>query len=99
MCLFEMPHTTSPSSTATFRCWSRFKNVPIFRNNIKDKRPKSFLMAPAQQIFAIKFTYNGTCTCQLHSNNFRSGHFASMRFTQYSKALIQDVTNLVIGRV
>ena len=55
-------------------------------------------MAPAKLIFATKFTYNGTC--QLHMDSFRSGHFVSMRFTWYNKALkTADVTNLVIGLI
>ena len=71
---------------------------PYLEIMLKDKRSKSFLLAPAQLIFATKFTYNGTC--QPHSNSFRSGHFVSMRFTQYSKAVIKDdVTNLVLGMV
>ena len=57
-----------------------------------------FFKGPVQLVFATKFTYKGTC--QLHYNSFCSGHFVSMRFTRYSKALIlDDVTNLVIETV
>ena len=53
---------------------------------LKTNDQSHFFTAPAQLIFATKFTYNGTC--QLTTNSFHSSHFVSMRFTQYSKALI-----------
>ena len=66
----------------------------LFRNTIK----RQTIIVPVQLMFATKFTNNGTC--QLHTYSFRSGHFFSMRFTRYSKALIKDdVTNLVIRGV
>ena len=79
-------NTMSPSTTAIFRCWSRLRKFP-FRNNIKKINDQSnFFTKLAQLIFATKFNYNGTC--QLLTNSFRSSQFVSMRFTQFSKALI-----------
>ena len=38
----QLSNTASPSTVATFRCWSRFRNVPLFKSNTRPNDQSRF---------------------------------------------------------
>ena len=87
-------NTTSPIDYCNLRCWSRFINILLFKNNIKRQTIKVFLQGAGSTDLCLKFTYN--CTCHLHCSSFSRGHFVSMRFTRLWYRMMSQINTVII---